>query len=280
MSRCISPVYVKATKMFVACGKCNFCLQSKRNDWTFRLGQELLVSDSACFLTLTYSDSDVPRSKSGCAELDKSDLQLFFKRLRKMKDDYEKKYFVEGSKGIRYYAVGEYGGETFRPHYHAIMFNLQPSLYERVPKVWGHGHTVIGSVTPASIHYVTKYVIDRDIIAEDKTAPFAIMSRRPGLGANYVESHLDYHRNGMRNYTNVNGIKGRIPRYLKEKLFTSKERSKFAVELEMDMINEYREEVKRMSHYHPNPEQYYEQVVRQAYENVKLKYAVRKVNAI
>ena len=46
--------------------------------------------------------------------LRKRDFQLFMKRLRKKYSDDR----------IRFYACGEYGSETFRPHYHAILFGL------------------------------------------------------------------------------------------------------------------------------------------------------------
>ena len=48
--------------------------------------------------------------------LRKTDLQLFFKRLR---------YYVSKqcpSEKVRYFAVGEYGPVHFRPHYHILLF--------------------------------------------------------------------------------------------------------------------------------------------------------------
>ena len=43
--------------------------------------------------------------------LKKSDFQKFIKRLRK---DYD----------IKYFACGEYGDKTLRPHFHAILFGV------------------------------------------------------------------------------------------------------------------------------------------------------------
>ena len=62
------------------------------------------------FLTLTYNDDNLPSDVG----LHKDDLQRFFKRLRKALD----------TKKIRYFACGEYGDTTSRPHYHAIVFGL------------------------------------------------------------------------------------------------------------------------------------------------------------
>lgn len=142
---CKAPVTIFRNKKrdLVPCGKCLWCLQKKRADWSFRLFQELNVSESAHFLTLTYDDEKLPEEG-----LRKRDLQLFFKKLRK-----------SNSAKIRYYAVGEYGTRTSRAHYHAIMFNLDVTC--PVAQIWDKGHVQVGSVTPASIHYVTKYVINK-----------------------------------------------------------------------------------------------------------------------
>ncbi|WMC01504.1 replication initiator protein [Microvirus D_HF4_371] len=72
------------------------------------------------FITLTYTDDSMPNlSSDGCYEniptLDPADLRNFIKRLR---HQYHKQ------KGMRYFAVGEYGTKTFRPHYHAGLFDF------------------------------------------------------------------------------------------------------------------------------------------------------------
>ena len=130
-------VSVDGRKEFVPCGKCNFCLESRRAEWSFRLRQELKVSTSAHFLTLTYEDQKLPRTADGLGTLLKSDLQKFFKRLRK-----------ESVNKLRYYAVGEYGTNTERPHYHALLFNCENKvLEETLVTVWSLGQVQIGTVT-------------------------------------------------------------------------------------------------------------------------------------
>ena len=68
--------------------------------------------------------------------LQKSDLQKFFKRLRKK--THEK---------ISYYAVGEYGDNTQRPHYHIILFNAIPRIVEAAWSIDtcsnGHCHLIV-----------------------------------------------------------------------------------------------------------------------------------------
>lgn len=154
-------------RQFVPCGKCNFCLQVRRAHWTFRLRMELKESVSAHFLTLTYDDDHLICSPSGLPTISKRDMQLFTKRLRKEQASY-------GDNSIRYYSVGEYGTITSRPHYHSIMFNCLDSVIAQLPMIWGKGQVMVGSVTPASIHYVAKYHVNKIGEYGDRAPPFCI----------------------------------------------------------------------------------------------------------
>ena len=124
-TRCITPFYKKleivngVTTGYVPfpCGKCPPCLRRRVSGWSFRLVKQGEQACSALFVTLTYDDEKVPKTASGLMTLQKSDLQKFFKRLRKK--THEK---------ISYYAVGEYGDKTQRPHYHIILFNAIPRI--------------------------------------------------------------------------------------------------------------------------------------------------------
>lgn len=107
----------------IPCGRCIGCRLEYSRQWANRCLLELQYHDSAYFVTLTYNDDAVPRSlysdeSNGEAHeamtLRKKDFQLFMKRLRRRFPDDK----------IRFFAAGEYGGNTFRPHYHAILFGL------------------------------------------------------------------------------------------------------------------------------------------------------------
>lgn len=271
---CASPRYLPSPRrMFVPCGQCNFCLQRKRADWTFRLRQEEKVSVSSKFLTLTYNEDELPRTSVGDSDTDflynlrKRDLQLFLKRLRKANEG-----FCDYS--VRYYAVGEYGTRTLRPHYHMIVFNVYPRLFNMMHKLWGHGNVHAGDCTVASIHYVTKYVINKAGIDHGgREPPFAFMSNRPGIGSGYLQTHLDWHRSGMRNFTEVNGIKGAIPRYYRDRIFTDKERELLSKEAVALSDVAYIEAVAANADFHDDPYFYYDECRRQAHEKV-----VSKIN--
>lgn len=260
--RCISPLLVRndGRRDFVPCGKCNFCLQTKRADWSFRLLIESRKAYTAKFLTLTYSDENLPISEAGFPQLCKRDIQLFTKRLRK-----DNSAACEWP--LRYYTVGEYGTKTNRPHYHAIMFNIHPSLYKRFD-YWQGGHIQHGEVSMASIHYVTKYVINRHGEYSGREPPFALMSRRPGLGATYMDTHKNWHRADMRNYTKVNGHVMRLPRYFKDKMFSDHERKLMATKaIEIGDI-EYWNEIERLASLHNDALSYYEERERYAHEDI------------
>lgn len=267
MAKCITPILVRNgnRRDWVPCGKCNFCLQNKRASWSFRLSQELKTASSADFLTFTYDDSEIPyHPDTGEQSLDKRDVQLFFKRLRKKQAEISEH-------GIRYYTVGEYGTKTSRPHYHSIMFNLDKRVVNDLPKLWGKGLIHVGDVNPASINYVTKYVINKVGDYSGREPPFALMSRRPGIGFNYVDTHTKWHRDDMRTYTQVNGVKAALPRYYREKMFEPWERAHMA-RMQMSMSSErYWAEVKRLNAFHEDPQYYLEEAQRYAHDQITKK---------
>lgn len=95
----------------IPCGKCAGCRAAKAKAWADRMILELDHSKKAVFLTLTYDNEHLPvlvnvNTGQGTPTLQKRDLQLFLKRLRK----------AFKGKELRYYAVGEYGSRTLRPH--------------------------------------------------------------------------------------------------------------------------------------------------------------------
>ena len=223
---CLTPMTIKrevkgvdgSITRTVGCGRCATCLRKKQIDWCFRLTKELNVSSSACFLTLTYDDKNIPISEGGYS-LARSDFQKFMKRLRKHANQKQK---------IKYYACGEYGSNgTQRPHYHAIIFNLPKPFDKYIKKAWKLGHIHIGTVTEASIFYTTKYALKglkrKKPFEYDENGlepQFQLMSN--GLGIGYSKEIIkDYLvTNGTKLLTIEGGNKKKLPRYYIDKLFT------------------------------------------------------------
>lgn len=168
---CYKPITLKERGVTVPCGKCPKCVARRVSAWSFRLMQEEKISESARFLTLTYATEHVPITDKGNLTLRKADVQKFLKRLRKRQSG-------NNVSNIKYYAVGEYGGRTKRPHYHIIMFNAKLEL---IQPSWDLGSIFYGDVTGASVGYTLKYMSkqkrkkhDR---SDDREPEFALMSK-------------------------------------------------------------------------------------------------------
>ena len=133
--------YAPGGVIVAGCGShCVSCRINKRREWSTRIMLESLSHEENVFVTLTYSDKHIPKGES----LDPDDLRKFWKRLRKGLDDtlnkeinpnkykcYQRKRFP-----IRYYACGEYGDSTKRPHYHAIIFGIGRIHQDFIENAW------------------------------------------------------------------------------------------------------------------------------------------------
>lgn len=154
------------------CGQCLPCRLNRRRVWTARLMLESCLHPAALFVTLTYAPEFLPADK--CVRVE--EIQKFMRRLRK--EMYPKK--------VRYYAVGEYGDQSQRPHYHIMLYGDVSS--EEVRKCWSFGRIDIGTVTRQSCAYVAQYTVkgmtkQKDNRLAGRTPEFARMSLRPGIGA-------------------------------------------------------------------------------------------------
>jgi len=149
----------------------------------------------------------------------KSDVQKFIKRLRKAHGQFHTP--------IKYYAVGEYGGKTLRPHYHIILYNARVEL---VQGAWSLGQIHYGTVEGASIGYCLKYISKPRRIPihanDDRVPEFALISQ--GLGSNYLtDAMINFHGDDLLNrmYCTIeDGKKISMPRYYKDKLYSDEER--------------------------------------------------------
>jgi hypothetical protein len=211
----------------IPCGQCVGCRLERSRQWAIRCVHEASLHQQNSFVTLTYDDEHLPADKS----LHLEDFQLFMKRLRKK--------FV--GKQIRFYHCGEYGEQTFRPHYHVCFFGLDfddkivwkksrnSTLYnsEILTKLWGKGYAVIGDVTFESAAYVARYIMKKvtgknadehytrcDLETGEifKLKPeYTTMSRRPGIANNFFEKYKnEIYRD---DFIVMNNKKMRPPRY-------------------------------------------------------------------
>lgn len=162
--------------MTYGCGQCLPCRINKRREWTSRLQMERLHHEHASFITLTYNDESMP--KDLCVT--KREAQLFLKKLRG--ELYPRQ--------IRYFIVGEYGDQSQRPHYHAIIFGHSPTEVEVVEKCWKKGFVQVGTAETKSMSYCGSYVVKKWTKSghpslEGRNPEFSLMSK--GLGKEFAQ---------------------------------------------------------------------------------------------
>ena len=166
--------------MLVGCGRCPECRKKRSREIFFRLACEMTTSP-CLFITLTFDDEHFDNNN-----LEVRDLQLFFKRFRKQLKN----------RNIKYYAVGEYGDNFGRKHYHAIVFNVTYTDDKIIKKVWPYGNVDIAPVEYGSMAYVAGYV-DKKLYGDDKeefinagiTPPFSVCSRK--LGYDFIKKNWE-----------------------------------------------------------------------------------------
>lgn len=204
------------------CQNCIYCRLKYARQWADRCMLELGYHDESWFVTLTYDEDHVPVSENNIPDpetgelltnsqltLRKEHLQLFMKRLR---------YYYEESGAtnkLRFFACGEYGGKTHRPHYHLIIYGLhlprddltpvrnvnsQYILYSSdfIKKAWPFGFNAVGAVTWDTCCYTARYILKKqkglgaDVYDFLGIEPeFTLMSRMPGIAAQYYIDHKD-----------------------------------------------------------------------------------------
>lgn len=171
----------------IPCGKCIGCSMDRAKEWSVRCVLEAAEHEANSFITLTYDEYHVPSS------LKKDHLSNFIKRLRSKHPDVE----------IRFFGCGEYGSQNGRPHYHAIIFGYDFPDKEylcndgvshifrssELESLWKFGMSSIGEVSMESCAYVARYTTKK--ASNARGDEFLLMSRRPGIAANWFKSHKD-----------------------------------------------------------------------------------------
>lgn len=172
------------------CGRCLSCKSRNAKVWAHRIMLEAACHESNVFVTLTYSDQVLEKTRR---VVRLREVQLFNKRLRKSGYAY------------RFYAVGEYGELSLRPHYHLALFGF-PQCYrgqtdmrkhvccktcEAISAAWQKkGAIQVAFLEPASAAYIAGYVtkkLTKKPLAPELLPEFHTMSRRPGLGLDVMD---------------------------------------------------------------------------------------------
>lgn len=227
-------------KMEVACGQCLGCRLDNSLMWAIRIVHESTLHRDNCFVTLTYRDERdateeqyrnahyLPRDGS----LNKKHFKDFIKRVRKR--------FPE--KRIRYFHCGEYGDESYRPHYHACLFGItfddlqlfrsdegihtfsSPTL----DSLWPYGFSTIGELNYETAAYTARYVLKKITGAAADThylrcdeygvaywlqPEYVTMSLKPGLGHDFYQAYENDFTIGDSSPVPGKGMVQKVPRY-------------------------------------------------------------------
>lgn len=253
-------------------------MKRRVSGWSFRLLMHERDANSAYFITLTYSTKNVPITDNGFMSLCKSDLQKYMKRLRKFQ--YERTPDMK----VNYYAVGEYGSKTQRPHYHLIIFNADLDLIEKAWKLQGNeiGNIHCGAVSGASIGYTLKYLHkqnEKDYetgqyiykvgtgIWDEREPEFQVMSK--GIGESYVnEKTKKWHKAKLteRYYLPYEGKKLPMPRYYKQRIYT---------EEELKIIGRYFKKQRELEEQEENEKEYDQRLKAQVAETRRYKQSLK-----
>lgn len=246
-------------RLLLPCRHCVGCRLDKSREWANRIIMEQPYHSESWFLTLTYDDDHLPPAYptdpatgeilSVHSTLVKSDLQKFWKRLRK-----------NSGQKISYFASGEYGSTTYRPHYHALVFGLHlddPQVIKHgfdgtpyytsdfISKCWPYGMHILGNVTWKSAAYVARYTMKKATHGYTKEyyklagieSEFQTISSKPAIGRRFYDDHphlFDYR------YFNVSTPQGgRIvypPEYFR-KLFKAQHPKEYVKRVHDNFIN-------------------------------------------
>lgn len=219
----IVPAYIK-----VPCGKCALCRDKKTREWRIRAVAETQTSTSVpIFVTLTYKDAPVEG-------VSKDEIQRFLKRVRITLD----------RKGVhhnlRYFACGEYGKLSGRPHYHLIIWNwpadpmlsasgipLQIQADRILRPAWNKGFIYVRQSDYGSISYVMKYMRKGVQSPIGCNEGFFLSSRKNGgLGAEWLRLNKQYFIDNPHVLTMTvtdkytgKSFEAFLPRYFRDKIF-------------------------------------------------------------
>lgn len=187
----------------IPCGRCAGCKVDYGRGWAIRLMHEAQLHQRTCWATLTYDDDHLPtparprledqrgralaarsqeepqtrtpprtretHAHDEHASLSKADLRGFTQRLN---SDVRRRF----GKGVKYYACGEYGDLTHRPHYHIAIFGEdftddrikwklsngnQLWRSSRLTRLWPYGGADIGDLTHESAAYIARYILKK-----------------------------------------------------------------------------------------------------------------------
>lgn len=211
----------------VDCGVCVNCVNKYKSAWNFRLEQEfkymsLKELQRVYYVTLTMAPEWYSESRSHLSLL-----------VRRFLERYRKKF----KKSIRHFLITERGEDEngeHRIHFHGFFFELDHP--ELIWQLWAYGFVKVkplvqkGEIVRNYIGYVTGYITSfvDDVIIDKFDKPMVFCSKKLGIAYAIDAKNVAFHHQNDTLFplTYSNNYKLRsLPRYLRNKVFTEKERN-------------------------------------------------------
>lgn len=178
-------------EMAVPCRKCSVCRVGKisflERLCDFETIDNYKSGRFSSFLTLTLRDDQI----SHCG--------LCRSQYVKFLDNFRISYKRQFGRSYKYVGCAEYGDDTFRPHYHFVLFGVSPSECESIlRKIWSHSIFDVGYLMPGGTRYVLDYIMTNSnkltdgnnqwFLERGMCPPF--FTKSTSLGVNYLESKI------------------------------------------------------------------------------------------
>lgn len=260
------------------CGRCRQCLKQKANQWKIRLHEEIKHDNNAQFITLTFTNESILQLSQ---EIEATGYQLdnaiatlatrrFLERIRKAT-----------KKSIKHWLITELGHTgTENIHLHGILWYqfTKPELenYWKYGFVWNGYNDKPSKATPATINYMTKYVLKTDL-QHNLYKPKILCSK--GIGKKYINSAQNQQNKFKESktdetYRTEKGYKLSLPTYYKNHTYTEEEKEKLWIQ-KLDQNIRY---LGKKKYYFPDDQERYFKDLQYAQEqNEKLGYGTDEV---
>lgn len=196
--RCFNGLSVKGA--LVPCGKCQSCRVNHARVWAGRILMEQACHPTrAYFVTQTYDDQHLPRTPDGVPTLHKAEYKAYIDATRRRNGPF------------RYFAVGEYGDDTMRPHYHMVLFPRDDRQATSIAYDWDKGFITLDELTPRRARYIAGYAAKKltkdtdERLASGQTPEFSKSSVRPGIGAEFARALVHTYRTSLAHVLEARG---------------------------------------------------------------------------